>query len=96
MRIDVDAVAERGDEPASALAALASVSCVIERLRSDEEQRRAGIERRQRARQVLGIDIGDERDVDALRLRTGAASRAAAAPVRSRRAAPRSEPPMPS
>ncbi len=47
-----------------------------ERLRRHDEQRRRGIERGERARQVLGIDVGDERDIDAFGLRTGAAARA--------------------
>ena len=42
------------------------------------------IVRRQRAREVLRIDIGDERDVDTLRLRAGASARARRA--RQRRA----------
>ena len=61
---------------ALALAALASVSCVVNDLRRDDEHRRRRIERRQRAREVLGIDVGHERDVHALRLRAGAAARA--------------------
>ena len=36
-----------------------------EGLRRDDEQRRRRIERRQRAREMLGIDVGNESDVDA-------------------------------
>jgi hypothetical protein len=55
-----------------------------EGFRSDDEQRGRRIVRRQRAREVLRIDVGDERDVDPLRLRAGAATRARRA--RERRA----------
>ena len=75
MRADVHAVAERRNEPGFGAGGVGERLLRGEGFRRDHEQRRRRIERRKRAREVLGIDVGDERDVDALRLGTGAASR---------------------
>ena len=69
-------VPKRAASHAFALAAFASVSRVVNDFDVDDEERRRGIERLERALTVLRIDIGDERDVDAVTWRPEPAARA--------------------
>ena len=80
MRAHINTLAQRGQQPCLGAGGIRQRLLRGEGLRSDDEQRRRRIVRRERAREVLRIDIGDERDVDTLRLR----ARAAARPRRAR------------
>ncbi len=77
MRVDVHALAQPGNEPRLCAGGVGERFLRRERFRRHDEQCRRGLQRRQRAREVLRIDIGHERDIHALRLctRTGARAR---------------------